>query len=79
MICMQGLDILLAIMGEKLRGLGIYGQTGLLDDFNFSSLWVIPNLQRLSLQDVTISFDQEAFEKGIACLRCAREHMQLLN
>ncbi|CAL5222824.1 g5246 [Coccomyxa viridis] len=35
----KGVDVFLAIMGEKLQGLGLDGQTGLLDDFNFSSLW----------------------------------------
>ncbi len=29
MTCLQGLDVLLAIMGEKLQGLGLHGQTGI--------------------------------------------------
>lgn len=47
----------------------MHGRTGLLDDFDFSSLWIVPNLRRLSLDSVSQALDHDGFDKGIACLR----------
>ena len=66
---LQGLPILLAVMGAKLQCLQVDGWTGLLADFNFSFLWTVPNLQRLSLLNLPYYLKEKEFERGIACLR----------
>ena len=61
--------MLLVILGEKLECLSIDGRTGLLHDFKFSFLWIVPNLEVLHLDNVAHLIDLEDFGKGIACLR----------
>ncbi len=61
--------MLLVILGEKLQCLTVNGHTGLLHDFKFSCLWMVPNLELLHLVDVAHTIDQEDFGKGISCLR----------
>lgn len=67
--CLQGLSVLLALMGQKLQCLDIDGRTGLLEDFQYRYLWTVPNLQRLSLTYVPCNLDQTGFEEGMECLR----------
>ena len=66
---MQGLAIILVILGEKLRSLIVDGYTGLLHDFKFRFLWMVPELQLLHLKDVAHTIDQADFEQGILCVR----------
>ena len=66
---LQGLASLLRILGDELQSLHVHGRTGLLQGFKFSFLWIVPNLQRLHLDVVQDTIDQEDFTKGIAYLR----------
>ena len=66
---LQGLPFLLAVLGNRLHSLEVWGRTGLLDDFKCSTLWTVPNLRRLSLENVYVDLDLQDFDRGIACLR----------
>ena len=66
---LQGLPFLLAILGDRLYSLEVYGRTGLLDDFKLCTLWTVPNLRQLSLNDLLDYLAPQDFERGMTCLR----------